>query len=377
MNSLSIVINDLHLVIDYYDKIKIYRANAEAGPWDTELTDVDTRMDLIAEKRVYYFQDDTGLSTHWYKTSYYHSISTDESELSSARLGGTEAEKIGYSFNNYSPPSDLWGKVITADDLRWTYMWGIDCTASDIAETEMEDEQFDYYINAALVDFERFLTIDIRKKVYKTNPDAALVQSRFWREGVDYTDEEDSYPFDPKLWTNFGFVQLRHKPVISIDRAILNSPVQSEVMDLIDRNWVRLQKKTGQVNLFPTGGMSYGPYAVGAMPWRMLGYRFPQGFEFDYTTGYKSSDFVPDDLREVIAKFATIKTLQSVGDGVMAGLSSQSVSLDGLSESFSSTQSATSAYFGARILSYTKEIEVWLKRNRHKWGAIPMSFVGV
>lgn len=376
MNRLSIVIDDISLVLTLYDKIKLYRANSEEGSY-AEITDVDTRIDVIPEQTVYFYQDEDGLSTHWYKTAYFHSTTSEESEQSSARLGGTETEKIGWSFNNYAPPPSEWGKILTADDLRWTYLWGIDCTASDIAETELTDEQFDYYINAALADFERFLTISIRKRIYKTEPAATLVRGRTWRDGVDYTDIEDPYDFDPKQWHNFGFVQLRHRPVISVERAILNSPVQTAVIDLLEQNWVRLHRKTGQVNLFPKTGIAYGPYAIGALPWRMLGYRFPQGLEFDYTTGFETAEFVDDDLREVIGKWATIKTLQSVGDGLLAGFSSQSVSLDGLSESFSSTQSATSAYFGARILSYQKEIKEWVKANRHKFGAIPMSFVGV
>jgi hypothetical protein len=112
------------------------------------------------------------------------------------------------------------------------------------------------------------------------------------------------------------------------------------------------------------------------LPWRIFGGRYPDAFEFDYTTGYKTAEFVPDDLRGVIGKWAVIKALASIGDGLLAGFSSQSVSLDGLSESFSSTQSATSAYFGARIIQYKDEIKQWLKDNRNKYGIIPMSFVG-
>lgn len=376
MIRLSIVVDDVNLVLQTYDRIKVYRADSELGSY-VEITDVLTRIEILPEETVYFYIDTTGDNTKWYKTSYFLEPSGPESPQSAARQGGTEEEKIGYSFSNYSAPPDEWGKILTADDLRWTYLWGIDCTASDIAETEMQDEQFDFYIRAALSDFERFLHHDIRKRVYKTNPAGTLIRGREWRVGVDYTDEEDPYDFDPKYWENFGFLQLRHRPVLSVERAVLFSPVQSEVIDLLDKNWVRIQKKVGQINLFPRQGYAYGPYALGALPTRMLGYRFPQGLEFDYTTGYPSSDYVPEELREVIGKWATIKTLQSVGDGLLAGFSSQSVSLDGLSESFSSTQSATSAYFGARIKSYQDEVKEWLQNNRMKYGVIPMSWVGV
>ena len=42
--------------------------------------------------------------------------------------------------------------------------------------------------------------------------------------------------------------------------------------------------------------------------------------------------------------------------------------MDGLSESFSSTQSATSAYFGARIKVYQDEIENYINQNKNKFG---------
>jgi len=219
MNSLSIVIENISIVVDYYDKVKIYRANASTGPWNTEITDADTRIDIVPENRIYYYQDDDGLSTHWYKTSYFNSSTLDESELSSARQGGTETEKVGYTFNNYSPPSDEWGKVYTADDMRYTMLYGIDCVGSDIAASEFTDEQFDQQVLESLYEFEKKLHCDLRKRVYKTKPAATLIRGRLWREGVDYTDEDDEYAYDYIQWSNTGFLQLRHNPIISVERA--------------------------------------------------------------------------------------------------------------------------------------------------------------
>jgi hypothetical protein len=201
------------------------------------------------------------------------------------------------------------------------------------------------------------------------------VRSRRWRPGVEFTDYEDEYDFDPMEWLDYGFVQLRHCPVLSIERAKLYSPVKSVILDMLP--WVRLNRTTGSVQMYPKGSMQYGPFAMGVMPWRNFGYRYPGGLEFDYTTGWESAEFVPDDLRDVIGKLACIQALDTIGDGILAGFSSMSVSLDGLSESFSSTQSATSGYFGPRQQSFKADIKQWLERNRYKYGAPPMSFVGV
>jgi hypothetical protein len=56
----------------------------------------------------------------------------------------------------------------------------------------------------------------------------------------------------------------------------------------------------------------------------------------------------------------------------MSGFSSSSLSMDGVSESFSSTQSATSAYYGADIKQYESEIEKYIAENKMKFGHIVM-----
>ena len=147
---------------------------------------------------------------------------------------------------------------------------------------------------------------------------------------------------------------------------------------MVSNGWLRITSRhAGQVQMYPTGGLNFGPYSVYGPLWAYnTGGRYPGALESDHTTGYENSDFVPEGLRSVIGKYATIKALAVVGDGLLAGFSSQSVSLDGLSESFSSTQSATSAYFGARIKQYGDEITQWLEKNRYKFSPPPMSFVG-
>lgn len=381
MNRITINVNYISQVLEYYNRIKVYRSETETGSY-VEITTVLTRIELLASQEHYFYSDITGTRTQWYKTSYYNLTTLAESDMSDARLGGTEDEKIGYTFGNYVPPPGEWGKVYTADDMRYTMLFGIDCIGSDIASSTFSDEQFDQAVLEAVGEFETLLTCDIRRKIYKTfeaeDNRASLNRSRLWREGVDYTHLEDPYEFDTAQWQNFSFFQLRHYPIISIERAVWYSPVKGEIMDMVANHWLRLtSRNAGQIQMYPRDGLNYGPYSVYGPLWsQSMGGRYPGAMEFDYTTGFDSSDFVPEGLRAVIGKYATIKALAVVGDGLMAGFSSQSVSLDGLSESFSSTQSATSAYFGARIKQYGDEIKVWLTRNRYKFSPPPMSFTG-
>lgn len=371
MQRLYIHVDELSYRLTKYDTIRIFRSDTEVGGYSQIAT-----LPLSAASEVYQYMDETGDETKWYYHDFYSSVTTDSSAPSSPVLGG-RPDNVGYTFQNYSPPDGEWGELLTADDMRNTFLWGIDEVAQDVDGSVWTDEQYRTLVEWATGEFERYLSIDIRKRVYKTNPvDGSLVRARKWRQGVDYTDIETTYPFDPTLWNEYGFLQLRHKPVLSVERCILLSVVRGEVYDLLTNGWVRLEGKMGQLNLFPTGDLGYGPFNIYGGAYRMMYQgKHPQGFEVDYTTGYQTSDFVPNDLRAVVGSLATIKALASIGDGLLAGFSSSSVSIDGLSESFSSTQSATSAYFGARIKELTDEIKDWLSKNRLKYD-IPLSFVG-
>lgn len=95
-------------------------------------------------------------------------------------------------------------------------------------------------------------------------------------------------------------------------------------------------------------------------------------YAVDYSAGYENSDEVDQDLRQIIGKVAAISLLNVIGDGLMSGFSSSSLSMDGVSESFSSTQSATSAYFGARIAVYQKEVQEYIEQNKYKFGHFPI-----
>lgn len=379
MNRLLIDVNHITAVMELYDQIKLYRSDSQHGTY-TERTDASTRIDLIPERTQYYFDDIDGTDAHWYKAAYFNSTTNNTSDFGTAFRGQTKAEKTGYTFGNYSPPPGEWGKIYTADDMRYTMMFGIDSIGSDIAQSEFTDEQFDQIVLEALGEFEGYLGMDIRRKMYRTfhsEPTNGHTRSRLWREGVDYTDEDEPYDFDPQEWSQYGFVQLRHWPVIRVYRAVWLSPVQGKIIDMVEQKWLRVEKQFGQIRMFPTQGVTYGPFSVYGQFWTGMGARrYPGAFEFDYETGYENSDFVPEGLRSTVAKYATIKALAAIGDGILAGFSSQSVSLDGLSESFSSTQSATSAYFGARIKQYSDEIKEWLIRNRYKYSPVGISFVG-
>jgi len=290
---------------------------------------------------------------------------------------------IGYTFENYVVPPGEWGDPITVDDLRHTYLFGIELTSTTgVAVTDVQLRQM---IRFALSRLEHELSIDLRKRIRKSQVtiDASttpLVKAKYWKTGVDYTDLEDPYMFDGDTWsTGYGFCQLRHRPVISVDAALLRSAVDTTIINLVTDKWIRLEGAEGQVFAYPkwgSGSLAAGPF-LGGFGEVISRYRgsYPQGMTFDYTSGYATSDDIPDVLREAVALLASIGTLGWVAGGMLPGVSSSSISLDGLSESQGSTQSSSSTYFGPRIKELQDAWKEWRKVNRYKLGPLPIAFI--
>ena len=281
--------------------------------------------------------------------------------------------KVGFTFRNYVLPAGQWGEIVTFDDLAYTGLAGIDLNMAN--GQDIIKEQFQEIIDWSIDELERYLGIVIRRRKIVTHPADTLTQERYWYDGVDYTHEDDPYDFDPTNWQNMGYLQLSYYPVIEVTRAVLKSTVQQDLIDLLE--WLRLKKNSGQVQFYPkiNGAQETYPFIGGeGLFLSRLNYNYPDAFQIDYEAGWKNSVLVPNDIRQLVFKFATINALSWVGDGLLAGFSSSSVSIDGMSESFSSTQSATSAYFGARIKQLQDEIKRSLQLVKRKYNNFPLGF---
>ena len=80
----------------------------------------------------------------------------------------------------------------------------------------------------------------------------------------------------------------------------------------------------------------------------------PQLWHVKYRAGM---DKIPADLYEAVYKKATIGVLQIWGDLILgAGIASQSISLDGYSQSIGTTQSAMYGGASARCEEYRKDL---------------------
>ena len=275
------------------------------------------------------------------------------------RNGGDKA--IGYTFGNYKVPDGQWGNAVTPDDLRFTYLWGTDFKATN--GQSYTDEQIQYFIDSSIAEVERRLDITIKKKKIRYN-----AKERNLEKGKDYDVDEAVYDFKFSRISRYGLIKTRQKPIIKLHKLELLSRLQG-VKNITQTTVVDKTKgllKLMERPLRPSDRSSMIQTAVGIYGNQTL--QSQLFYAIDYDAGFETSDDIPQDLRQIIAKVAAVSLLNIIGDGLMSGFSSSSLSMDGLSESFSSTQSATSAYFGARIKVYQDEIENYINQNKNKFG---------
>jgi hypothetical protein len=81
----------------------------------------------------------------------------------------------------------------------------------------------------------------------------------------------------------------------------------------------------------------------------------PNYWKIKYCTGF---DVIPHDLLDIIGKLTAIQVLAQLGDILLGvGLSSLSISLDGVSQSTSTTRSGSGGLFAGRIKQYAEELK--------------------
>lgn len=247
----------------------------------------------------------------------------------------------------------------TVQEIRTRWCFGLPLYADD--GTEMKDEDIMSFVMSAIKIVERKLGVFLKPMVLVNNAeDRGLVK------GTDFDKEEAPYDYDRMSYANYGFLQLRERPVQSIESFSMVLPNGNKIIDFYrdanTKKWVKLYKDSGQVHIVPyagdptlfamLGGSQTGfPFVTGSMNSNL-----PQMFNVDYTAGYGLYE-VPDDVRNVVAKIASIDLLGISGDAVLAGISSQSISMDGLSESLSTSSSATSGTYTSHTLQMQKEVD--------------------
>lgn len=233
------------------------------------------------------------------------------------------------------------GPLITAQQLKDIYLFGIKIT-NDQGE-DIKDEAYQVFIDNAVSMLEHYLDIFITPECI-----------------VEYKD------YHINDYSSWGYMALDNFPVVKIDKLemvyfrdedTVTGELSEKIVQTIPRSWHRLQKHDGILRLVPNSRFpanlqidNLGNY----FPELLRSTEIPHTWKVTYTAGFEDGK-IPNLINQAIALLAAISGLIIGGHLVLgAGISSQSLSLDGLSQSISSTNSAENSAYGANIKEYQK-----------------------
>lgn len=249
------------------------------------------------------------------------------------------------------------GAILSPTEIFSIYLYGISIQGGD--GTSFSSESMRFYIEAAQKEVETFLNLRITRQFIEKEK-LTFYRADYWQ----------SFPV---LFTNFPVSE----PVSLTGRYNNLEQISYPVEWLTThQNSYGLCKR--RVSIVPTGAAVASANAevilsgvttrIGSQHFKMI----PDYWDLQYITGF-DIDNIPMDLINLVGKVATFGPLGIAGDLILgAGIASQSLGVDGLSQSISSTSSATNAGYGARITQYEREIKETIKRLKLVYDEIKM-----
>jgi hypothetical protein len=186
-------------------------------------------------------------------------------------------------------------------------------------------------------------------------------------------------------YRQFGYFQLDKRPLNEVEKVQAVYPHSADgtasgktIVDFPKEMISVPIPESGQLQLIPfTGSLTHFMIGKGGayLPLIRAGYSpyYPSLFEITYSAGFTE---IPDDIKHCISLYASLNILDVAGDLIVgAGIASKSISIGGLSQSINTTSSATNAGYGARILSYQKQVKVLLPTLERFYHGLRMTVV--
>jgi hypothetical protein len=248
-----------------------------------------------------------------------------------AKINGNSDEGLVLD-NSVSKKSE---PLVTVQKLKDTYLFGV--SIKDAEGNVPSDKFYQQAIDTAVSYFEHLLDLSITPV-------------------INHVEYKDYHLNDYAEW---GYIMLSNYPVHAIssmkmvyfrDEGGLPVTVQE-----IPKSWIRLSRHDGMIRLIPntrfpsqlqiseTG--SFFPEILRAT-------EIPHLWEFTYDYGFCDGK-IPVLLNQAIGLLASIICLIPAGHLILgAGIGGTSISLDGLSQSIQTTQSAENSGFSATIKDY-------------------------
>jgi len=244
------------------------------------------------------------------------------------------------------------GLLFSAEEFRALYFYGINIKSRD--GTDISPSTIEFNIRQAQERVEKYLGIKLNKQLQNEN--------------VDYYRGEYLDKF-PVFFVNFP-----------VNDALTCIGLMGQVEQVVyPEDWLfNSENNRGvphrKINIVPVSSATRGIQAGGDLIYTgvmtEIGLRsyqqVPYYWNLQYETGLTE---IPYDLMDIIGKYASLGLFAIYGDIAFGtpGLASQSLSIDGLSQTFNSTSSAMYSAFSARITQYSKEIENYMKQLKNHY----------
>lgn len=230
--------------------------------------------------------------------------------------------------------------IIDVARLKSIYLFGVIVRNRENNEN-LSDATYQQFIDNACSMLEHYLDISI-------SPVNALVEYKDYRVN-DYAD--------------WGYFQLNNYPVRAVRSMQLvyfrDADGNPEVVQTIPNNWLRLQAHDGLVRMIPNARFPSNLQIsqTGAYFPEILRAQFvPHLWQITYDYGFEAG-CVPVLLNQAIGTIAAIQALIVGGHLILgAGIAGTSISLDGLSQSIQTTQSAENSGYSAVIKDYSDKL---------------------
>jgi hypothetical protein len=143
---------------------------------------------------------------------------------------------------------------------------------------------------------------------------------------------EAPYEYEPETFSNnfFGFIETKQRPIISVASMKFKYPGPGTTVFEVPFEWLRPDRKYGQIHLVPTGLASYGPMNAFVLQAITNRRTVPMMIEIRYTAGLTDAHELWPDVIDLIQKMAILRLMESTFPA-----QSGSISADGLSQSAS------------------------------------------
>lgn len=250
------------------------------------------------------------------------------------------------------------GLLLSPSELRENYLFGIPVCTTD--GRKMSAQTIKQQIVASQKRFEKLFSIKLNRQVIEESKDFVRQEWNVW--GYVKSTYPISFPDNLKGYINEAcqvnypkeWLSIKRTEAVAVWRNLYVIPNSSSVEGAkMTQNSIVYNGVYPHLGWF---GKSYIPNY-----WRLK-----------YITGW-NPDEIPEDLVDLISKYASINVLAIIGSYLFGvGVSSISVSLDGVSQNIPLTKGGKYGMFTDRIQLYTDQINEMMENMKYIYSGFVM-----